>query len=461
MDADLTVDLQQSEPARQVSLVASPSGVNVRAIEPELPPNVRAAAAPPALRANVRQLMILRSVAISAQTAVITTAWYLGVSLPLAVMAFVVGALIVLNALTWMRLRGSREASHAEIAAHLGFDLTAFTLLLFFSGGITNPFSLLFVLHVVLMALLLPPLAAASGTVLVVACYAALTRVHAPLEMASGDAVPAQVLTLGGWLSFILTAGVVAWFVVRIVATLRNHDRLLSETAQRALRDEAVLRVAALAAGTAHELATPLTTMAVIAADIVRDASSPSMQHDAGILTSQIKVCREMIADLMAAAGHARAVGGGRERLDQFLESIAARCRKMRPEANIVCDWDGVSPAPEVFAEQALMQALLALLNNAVDASPKDVQFVGHLEGDQLRLSIADRGSGLPAGDQGKLGRTFFTTKPPGKGTGLGVVLASRAIERLHGTLCWENRPGGGMRVKVLLPLASLSLEAH
>jgi C4-dicarboxylate-specific signal transduction histidine kinase len=67
----------------------------------------------------------------------------------------------------------------------------------------------------------------------------------------------------------------------------------------------------------------------------------------------------------------------------------------------------------------------------------------------------------LPAGDHGKLGRTFFTTKPPGKGTGLGVVLASRAIERLHGTLCWEDRPGGGTRVKVMLPMASLSLEAH
>ena len=422
---------------------------------------MRAAAAPPALRENVRQLWILRTIAISGQTASITTAWYLGVSLPLAAMAFVLGALIVLNALTWLRLRWSREASHAEIAAYLGLDLTALTLLLFFSGGVTNPFCLLFVLHVVLMALLLPPLATAIGTVLVVACYVALTRVHAPLEMRSGDAVPAHLLTFGWWLSFMLTTGVVAWFVVRIVATLRNHNRLLSEAAQKALRDEAVLRVGALAAGAAHELATPLTTMAVAAGEIVRNADSPSIQHDAGILTSQIQICRETIANLMAAAGHGRAVGGGRERLDQFLESIAARCRTTRPEANIVCDWGGVLPAPEIFAEQALMQALLALLNNAVDASPKEVQFAGYREADALRISIADRGSGLSAGDQGKLGRTFFTTKPRGKGTGLGVVLASRAIERLRGTLRWEDRPGGGTRVEIVLPMASLSLEAH
>jgi two-component system, sensor histidine kinase RegB len=460
MDACLMPDMQPSEAPRQVSRVGGSSGVHVRGTEAELRSNARVAA-PPALRASVRQLMVLRTIAVSGQAAAIATAWFLGVLLPVAAMALVVGAVIVLNALTWLRLRGAREASHAEIAAYLGFDLTVLTLLLFFSGGVTNPFCLLFVLHVVLMALLLPPPATASGTVLVVACYVALTRFHAPLEMRSGDAVPAHLPTFGWWLSFMLTTGVVAWFVVRIVATLRNHDRLLSEAAQRALRDEAVLRVGALAAGAAHELATPLTTMAVAAGEIARNADSPSLQRDAGILTSQIKICRETIANLMAAAGHARAVGGGRERLDQFLESIAVRCRTMHPEANIVCDWGGVLPAPDIFAEQALMQALLTLLNNAVDASPKEVQFAGYREGDALQISIADRGSGLSAGDQGKLGRAFFTTKPPGKGTGLGVVLASRAIERLRGTLCWEDRPGGGTRVKVMLPMASLSLEAH
>jgi two-component system sensor histidine kinase RegB len=133
----------------------------------------------------------------------------------------------------------------------------------------------------------------------------------------------------------------------------------------------------------------------------------------------------------------------------------------MHPEANIVCDWDDVLPATEVFADQSLMQALLALLNNATDASPRDVQFTACLEANSLRLSIADRGSGLPAVDHANLGRAFFTTKPPGKGTGLGVVLASRAIERLGGTLCWENRPTGGTQVKIMLPLASLSLEGH
>jgi two-component system sensor histidine kinase RegB len=289
----------------------------------------------------------------------------------------------------------------------------------------------------------------------------ALTRFYLPLELATGDSLPADLRTLGWRLSFALIAGVVAWFVVRIVAMLREHERRLHQAAQQALRDEAVLRVGALAAGAAHELATPLTTMAVIADDIARAADSPSLRRDSATLTSQIGICRETIANLMAAAGHAHAVGGGRERLDRFLESIATRCRTMHPEANIICDWNGISTAPEILGEQALKQALLALLNNAVDASPKEVHFVGRLDANALRLSIADRGGGLPGAELAKLGRTFFTTKPPGQGAGIGLVVAARAIERLRGTLRWENRLDGGMRADVTLPLDSLRINAE
>jgi two-component system sensor histidine kinase RegB len=403
--------------------------------------------------------MLLRTVAAGGQMAAIATAWALDVSLPLVAMECVVGALIVVNAVTWTRLRNSHPASYAEIAAFLAIDLAALVALLFLSGGVANPFSLLFVLHVVLIALLLPPLAAASGTAIVVACYAALAHFHIPLAMTTGEPLAAELLGFGWWVSFALTAGVSAWFVIHIVATLREHDRLLNEATQRALRDDAVLRVGALAAGAAHELAAPLTTMAIVAGEILRNTDSTALRDDAAVLTSQIGICRETIDNLMAAAGHARAAGGGRKSLDGFLESIAAKCRTMRPESNIIGDWNGVLPAPEIFADQALGQALLALLNNAVDASPNEVRVAANRNASTLRLSIDDRGSGLPAEEFPKLGRTVFTTKPPGKGAGLGLVLASRAIERLGGTVRWENRANGGLRVEVVLPLDSLRIK--
>lgn len=413
---------------------------------------------PPALIASVRQLLILRSIAVAGQLAAIATSTVLGVALPLPAMLCIVGALILLNALSWLRLRSSRDASHAEIAAHLGFDLTAFTLLLYLSGGASNPFSLLYVLHAVLVALLLPLPWAAAGNLAAITCFVILGRIHLPLALSTGDPLPASLFAFGQWLSFTLTTGITAWFVMRIVTTLREHSAMLNDAAQRALRDEAVLRVGAVAAGAAHELATPLTTMAVAAAEILRNAESPVVTHDANILASQIGICREIIANLLAAGGHAQSVSGGRERLDVFLEAIAGRCRTMHPEARIVSNWELISPAPEIFAEEALRQALMALLGNAIDASPPDVEFRGQREGTNVRLTIADRGSGIPAAHVDKLGRSFFTTKPLGHGAGLGLVLASRAIERLGGTISWANRDGGGTLVKVEIPLNALTV---
>lgn len=414
---------------------------------------------PPALVASVRQLMILRSIAVAGQIAAIAASSVLGIALPLPAMACVVGALMLLNALSWWRVSSPREASHIEIAALLGFDLASFSLLLYFSGGANNPFVLIYILHAVLMALLLPLRWATMGILAVAACVVILAVFHLPLRLSAGDPVPSGLFAIGQWLSFTFTTGITAWFVLRVVTTLREHEHKLHEASQRALRDEEVLRIGALAAGAAHELATPLTTMAVTAGEIFRSAESPVMRRDAEILASQIRICRETTAALLlTAGGHAQSVSGGRERLDLFLEAIVRRCRAVHPEARIVCDWELIVPAPEIFAEESLRQALLALLANAVDASPDDVQLRGLKVGKMVRLTIADRGSGLPAAHMDKLGRSFFTTKLTGHGAGLGLVLASRTIERLGGTLEFESREGGGTRVQVQIPLDALTI---
>ena len=408
--------------------------------------------------AGVRQLWILRTIAISGQITVIAVASAFGVELPLVPMIGIIGLLVALNAATWVRLKRHAPASPREIAGHLTFDLAAFTLLLYLSGGTANPFSLLFVLHVVVMALLLPPWPAAAGTLLAVAAYSLVAHYHLPLRLAGGDALPAGLLALGAWLSFVLTGTIAAWFVARVIRLLRDHERMLREAAQKAHADATILRVGALAAGAAHELATPLTTMAVIAGEIGREATTASLRRDADTLARQIEACRQTISNLLAAARHARSEGGGRERLDALFEAIAQRFRALRPEVVLRLRSDGDLPAPEIYADRALQQAILVLLDNAADASPRDVELTARWNSGVLEVSIEDRGSGLPAGDLGKLGRVFFTTKPPGKGTGLGLVLAANTTRQLGGTLRWENRRGGGTRVSMVLPLRALEL---
>jgi two-component system sensor histidine kinase RegB len=421
-----------------------------------LPPGIDAAESP-ALLASLRQLMHLRSMAIAGQAAAIVVALALGVALPAGPMAICVGALVALNLFVSARLQRGTPATHREVAAYLAFDLAAFSALLLFAGGTENPFALVYLLHVVLIAMLLPWRLALPGTLLVIASFA-LAFLHAdPLRLADGRPLPDTTMALALCASFTLTAAVIAWFIVRIVATLRAHERLLREAARRALNDEAVLRMGTLAAGAAHELGSPLTTMAVIVGEMRRDANTPARERDAGILTAQIDACRRSLANLRAAAGHVRADGGERERVDAFVASTLGRFRAMRPDVPLDVRSDGPAPAPEIFADPSLRQAILILLNNAADASPDRVDVEARWNGESLPLTVGDRGGGVPAGTLEKLGRAFFTTKPPGQGTGLGLVLTSSTVGRLGGTVRWANRPGGGLTAEIRVPLQGLA----
>ncbi len=405
-------------------------------------------------------LLRLRAIAVAGQVIAIAVAQFLGVTLPLPAMGVVVAVALAISAWSWIRTRRGAPATLAEIVFLLAFDLAAFSLLLALAGGIENPFWLLYVLHVVLVALLLPWRLALAGTLVVGASFAVAVAFAAPLRYADGQIVPDSVLANGLWAGFALTAFTVAWFVVRVVADLRAHERLLREAARRALNDEAIMRLGALAAGAAHELATPLTTMAVVAGEMAREAGSPAVQRDAAILANQVEACRRALSNLTSAAGHLRAEGGGAQRLDAFLAALAARFQMLRPGVPLEAHWDGSAPVPEIFADASLQQAILILLNNAADASPHHVDFTGHWDAEALRLTVGDHGAGIPPSRLGELGRSFFTTKPAGKGTGLGLVLTASTVSRLGGTVRWTNRHEGGLAAEITLPLAGLRVRA-
>jgi len=415
---------------------------------------------PPALLASLRQLMHLRGIAIVGQSTAIALALALGVALPMVSMVAIVGALVALNVAAAARLRRGTPTTHREVSAHLLLDLAAFTALLLLAGGTANPFTLAYLLHVVLIAMLLPWVLALAGTALVVASFGLAFAVSEPLRLADGRPLPDAAIALGLWASFTLTAAVTAWFVVRIAAALREHDRLLREAARRTLNDEAVLRIGTLAAGAAHELGTPLTTMAVVVGEMRREADTPERRRDVAILAAQIEACRHALANLRAVAGHARADDAGRARLDAFLAATITRFQAMRPDVALAARWDGPAEVPEICTDESLRQAILMLLNNAADASPGHVDVEARWDRESLHMSVGDRGTGVPEGTLKRLGRAFFTTKPPGKGTGLGLVLTASTMDRLGGTVRWSNRPGGGLVAEIRVPLNGLTHPA-
>jgi len=140
---------------------------------------------------------------------------------------------------------------------------------------------------------------------------------------------------------------------------------------------------------------------------------------------------------------------------------VTDQCRNAHPGTSIACHCEGSQPVPEIFVERSLQQAILNLLNNAVDASPQGVELAGRWTDDELHLTICDRGEGIPEDVLPRLGKELFTTKAAGKGTGLGLVLAATTVGRLGGSIRWSNRPDGGACADVLLPLRALTVTTR
>ncbi len=406
--------------------------------------------------ASLRQLSHLRFIAIGAQVIAIGASYVTQLALNYPAMIAVVVVLSTLNLLLVRRLYHGAPASHLEVFGHLAVDLAAFTVILLLAGGTGNPFVVLYLLHAALIALLLPRHLVVAGTALILVAFGISAEFAVPLRLTDGTDLPRHVVTVARWVSFTLATAMIAWFVARVNAALHAHQRLLAEAARKALNDEAMLRIGTIAAGAAHELASPLMSMGMIVQEWQREGGAADLPRDARLLASQIAACKEALAHLRNAAHAARLDEGVVQPVDECLRQIAERCRAMRPGVDLRCDFHGPPPAPAIIADPALKQAILILLNNAADASPDYVALSASWDDDQLRLAVVDHGTGIPASCLNRLGRTFFTTKSPGKGTGLGVMLTASTVARLGGIVTWSNRHEGGAVANVRIPLSSL-----
>ncbi|HUL41242.1 MAG TPA: ATP-binding protein [Burkholderiales bacterium] len=418
---------------------------------------------PPMLvRDNLRQLALFRSIAITGQ--VITVAFVhdgLDIPLPLFPLAGAIGFLALFNLATWLRLRDLRSVSDREFFLQLLVDVAVLTVLLYFTGGGTNPFANMYILPLTIAAAALPwaytwTVAAISG-----ACYLSLMFFNVPLLYANGEPLPYTLLVAGMAINFVITAGIIAYFVVKITGTLRKHENLLARAREAELNNQRIVQLGAFAAGAAHELSTPLATMAVVVKELQgRWHKRTALLNELHVMSDQIELCKGTLSNLLAAAGHARLDGGGKLALDEFLKTVVGKCRTMRPGVNVACRWHGALPAPEIVADQSLRQAIMNLLNNAVDASPEQVEMEGKWNEQELCIWIRDRGHGIPPEAADKIGKVFFTTKPPGKGSGMGLVLSNVIIRRFGGSVKIFNQPERGACTEVRLPLAPFLVSA-
>ena len=417
--------------------------------------------APPSKSSNrLQRLVTLRWVAVIAEVGlVVLTRQWLGTGAALEPVLAICTAQLGLNLAVIAFRHHGESASDGQLFAQLLFDIGALTGIAYLAGGSTNPLISLYLLWIAVGAAMLEARLATTLAAVSIGCYSLVNFVHSDVHI--HDPVKAlEIHLIGMWLIFVFSAVAICWSVIRLTAAVRRRDAELAAAREAALRNERVVALGNLAAGAAHELGTPLATMAVLAGELLRDPGlGASQRPDLELMLAQINDCKRIITELAAQAGTSRAESLRTMPLDRWLDELLQRWQVQRPLIVPAVRLTGARPGPRLAVEATLGQAFLNLFNNAADASPDKVEIEISWDERELRLCVLDRGAGITAEVQSLLGRDLVSTR--GEGRGMGLVLAYAAIERSGGQLNLRAREGGGTVAQVQLPLDALLAPAN
>ncbi|TXI20276.1 MAG: HAMP domain-containing histidine kinase [Nitrosomonas sp.] len=408
------------------------------------------------LSKNLHRLFWLRNIAITAQCLTIALVyWTIDIEIPWMQLVIVVTILALLNFLTWIRLHRKWPVSHLEFFLQLLIDVLALSTLLYFSGGSTNPFISLYLLPITIAAATLPWRYTWVMAIITIACYTLLLFIYVPLPHEHSNHLIEFALHVSGmWLAFVLSTVIIAWFVVKMSASIRDRDQDLAKAREQALRNEQIIALGTLAAGAAHELGTPLSTMAVITRELQQEYMQDNeFQNNIRILRDQITHCKQTLTQLLAKVGQTRAEQGSELPVNEFLDQILDKWKLIRPSVQYTYHCTDKQTIPRIMDNQLLSQSILNLLNNAADASSKCIDIKSDWNNQVLHLEIVDDGEGLSAEAMQRAGEAFFSSKTPGQGFGIGLFLANANIERFGGSVRLFNLEQGGACTQVILPL--------
>lgn len=406
---------------------------------------------------NLQRIIWLRLIVLLAE---VITVWltidYLKVELPLPPISIVLSINFILSIASLVRLRMPWSVTNSELFVQLAIDVILLTCLLYYSGGSTNPFAPLFLLPLVLTAAILAGWYAWLMVALTIGCYSLLLFYYIPFpETHNMHGEGFRLHVVGMWLGFIFSALLIAGFTARMAVTVQRQNKKIANLREKHLKHEHVLALGTLAAGAAHELGTPLSTMAILLKDLSPD--TPLSQTKLNTLASQVERCKTILSSISAASGEIRAESGRVSKLDEYLTSLLERWQLSRENIVVKISLHGSQPAPDIVVDQTLDQALLNILHNAADASPDNIDIVGQWSDLELTLTVSDRGHGLAPELVGKAGEAVISTKQDGMG--LGLFLTYSTLERLGGTVRLYNRDGGGVKCQITLPLSTIGLS--
>jgi two-component system, sensor histidine kinase RegB len=392
-------------------------------------------------------------VALAAAAWAAVTFWR--IRLPLVPFIVLLAALAMTNVALVLQLRSPVPQRHV-VGGVLIVDILLLTSVLALVGGPLNPFSIVYLVGITIAAVSLGHRWAFAVAVLSSVAYGVTFFYYRPLEFidpsSGGDTLPLHLY--GMWVAFAAASMLIAYFVGSVSEALERREHDLEEARAIAARSERLAALLSLGAGAAHELATPLSTISTAANELERAVQrsdwSPRASDYVRSIRSEVDRCTAILDHLSGRAASEPA-RGNQTTVPAFLDDVRERLGQSLAGR---LDVQSPSGAPPVTVPvESLRQTVIALVRNAFDASAPDQAVTLRIDvTNGFRVEVIDRGHGMTSEVLGHAGEPFFTTKPAGRGLGLGLFLARAFAEQAGGSLAWQSVAGRGTSVVLDLP---------
>ena len=418
-----------------------------------------------AAQLNLQRLLLIRLIVYVCQLSALVFAWFLDYSLEYTPIISVMGFILVINAWVFFRLLHQSMVNDQEFLLHLFFDVLSLSVLLYFGGGASNPFVSFFLVPITISAAILPWTYTWAVAGISLACYTFLLFFYRPLSilmpedmyMSSMGGLP-NLHIIGMWCNFIVSAVLITYFVVKMAAEIRSQDIKLNDYREDNMRNEQILAVATQAAGTAHELGTPLNTMTILVREMADDyQENPALAKDIATLEMQLASCKKSLQEMVKRADLRNAGKSRQSAIPAFIEQILEQWGLLRPEVRLNQKFIAANESPQIHVDSTLQQAIVNILNNAADASPEGIDLAVDWNTENWTLTIRDYGKGVDEEMMAYLGSEIVSNKE--KGMGVGMILSQASIERMGGEVSISSHPEQGTLTQIRLPVLNTSAQ--
>jgi two-component system sensor histidine kinase RegB len=404
-------------------------------------------------------LIRLRWMAVLGQTLVcLVVDLFLGIRLPVAVLAACIGFTALSNVVLADYLRRAGSGGPWVKPLVLGGDIVILTIMLYFTGGAHNPFTMFYLLHITMAVILLPAWGAWGAVALCTAGFWALFHSQHVLVSANGETCCSDMDAhlQGMVVGMVLTGCGVAYFVGRLTAGLRESRHMIALARADGENARRTMEVATLAAGIAHELATPLGTIAIVSQDLEtmvgETCGNSSCAADARLIRQEVERCR-VIVEKLGRTSQTPEEGSKPLDWNNLADLLAGYVSEpVRERLEVRVRPSSVRP---LFPQSRLFQCLAILIKNAAEAAPAGTPVTLNAEIRQKHcvFRVGDQGPGFPPGFEERIGEPLVSTKSKTGGLGLGLYLVKAFVVERGGELRVEAGPQGGTVVEMNLPL--------